>query len=180
MRCRISCGVQKIQASDRAFAAILRDGSVVTWTVCWICSHLEFFDCFGGCSRLVQQLKNVQQIQASNGAFAAILGEDLWSVPTMVATAVRCRTSCETPRSWVMDLSSPGATMATAVPYRISCEICNRRCLASERKVRMPSQSPVKDQVPGAHNPGNLKPVKPKALETQALTHEKLGKPQQK
>ena len=32
MRCRISCGVQKIQASDRAFAAILRDGSVVTWS----------------------------------------------------------------------------------------------------------------------------------------------------
>ena len=59
--------VQQIQASsDNAFAAILGDGSVVTWGLAG----------FGGDSRAVQgQLKNVQQIQANGGAFAAILGD---------------------------------------------------------------------------------------------------------
>ena len=47
-----------------AFAAILDDGSVVTW------GNAEF----GADSSAVEtQLKNVQQIQASEGAFAAIL-----------------------------------------------------------------------------------------------------------
>ena len=54
----------QIQASDRAFAAILIDRSVVTWGD------------EGVNSRAVQdQLKVVQQIQASYGAFAAILGD---------------------------------------------------------------------------------------------------------
>ena len=58
--------MQQIQASDGAFAAILDDGSVVTWGS----------PNLGGDSRVVQeQLKNVQQIQASYGAFAAILGD---------------------------------------------------------------------------------------------------------
>ena len=49
-----------------AFAAILGDGSVVTWGRAW----------FGGDSSAVRdQLKNVQQIQASDSAFAAILGD---------------------------------------------------------------------------------------------------------
>ena len=49
-----------------AFAAILGDGSVVTWGD----AH------HGGDSSAVQdQLRDVQQIQASNGAFAAILGD---------------------------------------------------------------------------------------------------------
>ena len=57
--------VQQIQACDSAFAAILGDGSVVTWGNAGS----------GGDSRAVQsQLKNVQQIQASDSAFAAILG----------------------------------------------------------------------------------------------------------
>ena len=58
--------VQQIQASFQAFAAILSDGSVVTWgnPAC------------GGDSRGVQdQLKGVQQIQASRYAFAAILSD---------------------------------------------------------------------------------------------------------
>ncbi|OLQ08346.1 Retrovirus-related Pol polyprotein from transposon TNT 1-94 [Symbiodinium microadriaticum] len=56
-------GVQ-IQSSDFAFAAILGDGSVVTWGDA---RH-------GGDSGAVQgQLKNVQQIQATRGAFAAVL-----------------------------------------------------------------------------------------------------------
>ena len=57
-------GVQQIQASYGAFAAILANGSVVTW------GHEDS----GGDSGAVQdQLKGVQQIQASYGAFAAIL-----------------------------------------------------------------------------------------------------------
>ena len=54
----------------------------------------------GGDSNAVQeQLRDVQQIQASVGAFAAILGDGsvvTWgAMPTMVATAVRYRISCE-------------------------------------------------------------------------------------
>ena len=57
--------VQQIQASYYAFAAILGDGSVVTW------GHVGH----GGDSSSVQdQLRDVQQIQASYYAFAAILG----------------------------------------------------------------------------------------------------------
>ena len=59
-------GVQQIQASYGAFAAILADGSVVTW------GNGDL----GGDSRAVQgQLKGVQQIQACYGAFAAILSD---------------------------------------------------------------------------------------------------------
>ncbi|CAE7435911.1 HERC2 [Symbiodinium sp. KB8] len=58
--------VQQIQASADAFAAILHDGSVVTW------GDVDF----GGDSSAVQdQLKNVQRIQAAQNAFAAILGD---------------------------------------------------------------------------------------------------------
>eukprot|EP00439_Symbiodinium_sp_Y106_P083408 s55_g23.t1 len=56
----------RVQASGSAFAAILGDGSVVTWGAA----------SYGGNSSSVQdQLKNVQQIQASGSAFAAILGD---------------------------------------------------------------------------------------------------------
>ena len=56
----------RVQASLCAFAAILGDGSVVTW------GHASH----GGDSSAVQrQLKNVQQIQATGAAFAAILGD---------------------------------------------------------------------------------------------------------
>ena len=59
-------GAQQIQAYRYAFAAILTDGSVVTW------GHPRA----GGDSRAVQdQLKGVQQIQACVGAFAAILSD---------------------------------------------------------------------------------------------------------
>ena len=58
--------VQQIQAAERAFAAILGDGSVVTW------GRRDY----GGDNSSEQDLrKNVQHIQASNGAFAAILGD---------------------------------------------------------------------------------------------------------
>ena len=58
--------VLEIKASLHAFAAIRRNGSVVTWGGA----------CFGGDSSAVKdQLHDVQQIQASNGAFAAIRGD---------------------------------------------------------------------------------------------------------
>ena len=56
----------ELQATRCAFAAILGDGTAVTW------GDADF----GGDSSAVQhQLKNVQQIQASDRAFAAILGD---------------------------------------------------------------------------------------------------------
>ena len=59
--------VHHIQASrGGAFAAVLDDGTVVTWG----------YPPEGGDSSAVQeQLKNVKQIQASYCAFAAILGD---------------------------------------------------------------------------------------------------------
>ena len=57
-------GVQQIQATHDAFAAILTDGSVVTWGDKDYC----------GDSRAVQdQLKGTRQIQAAYRVFAAIL-----------------------------------------------------------------------------------------------------------
>ena len=61
--------VQQIQANRRAFAAILGDGSVVTWG-----------DAISGGNIAspgsgVDQLKNVQQIQALPGACAAVLAD---------------------------------------------------------------------------------------------------------
>ena len=59
-------GVQQIQATGKAFAAILADGSAVTWG-----DAVE-----GGDSSAVRdQLKGVQQIQATESAFAAILAD---------------------------------------------------------------------------------------------------------
>ena len=57
-------GVQQIQASYSAFAAILEDGSVVAWGNA---------DYGGDTSAVGDQLKGVQQIQATWVAFAAIL-----------------------------------------------------------------------------------------------------------
>ena len=62
--------VQQIQATSRAFAAIVTDGSVVTW------GDAEY----GGDSGAVHKaLKNVQQIQSfwrRSGAFVAIFDHD--------------------------------------------------------------------------------------------------------
>jgi len=58
--------VQQIQATQSAFAAILADGSVVSWGDAKA----------GGDSSAVQdQLRGVQQIQATQRAFAAILAD---------------------------------------------------------------------------------------------------------
>ena len=52
-----------VHAAETAFAAVKRDGSVVTW------GHPEY----GGVSSSVQpRLRDVQQIEASLGAFAAV------------------------------------------------------------------------------------------------------------
>ena len=55
--------VQQIQATHRAFAAILGDGSVVTGGA---------VDHSADSSAVQDQLKNVQQICASNSAFALL------------------------------------------------------------------------------------------------------------
>ena len=83
--------VRQIQASDEAFAAVLIDGSVITWGD----KH------YGGDSSSVQdQLKNVHQIQASGSAFAA----DSSSVQDPAkerATDPSLRWSfCRPPRRW--------------------------------------------------------------------------------
>ena len=57
-------GVQQIQASFEAFAAILEDGSIVSW------GHA---DLGGDSSPVRDQLRAVRQIQATGVAFAAIL-----------------------------------------------------------------------------------------------------------
>ena len=80
--------VLQIQATSRAFAAILGDGSVVTWGSAFS----------GGDSTAVQdQLRNVQQIQASCDAFAAILGDGsvvTWGgADDTEVTALLCRIS---------------------------------------------------------------------------------------
>ena len=56
--------MQHIQATKEAFAAILADGSVVTWGHC---------RCGGDSSRVQERLKGVQQVQATSRAFSAIL-----------------------------------------------------------------------------------------------------------
>ena len=58
--------VQQIQASSRAFAAILADGSVVAWGVPF---------CGGDCAAVQDRLRNVDQIQATRRAFAGILAD---------------------------------------------------------------------------------------------------------
>jgi alpha-tubulin suppressor-like RCC1 family protein len=58
--------VHQVQATESAFAAILADGSVVTWGN----------PRSGGDSSAVQEeLKNVQEIKASCSEFAAILAD---------------------------------------------------------------------------------------------------------
>ena len=58
--------VEQIQGTESAFAAILADGSVVTWGNA---------DCGGDSFDVQDQLKNVEQIQGTRNAFAAILAD---------------------------------------------------------------------------------------------------------
>jgi hypothetical protein len=75
-------GVQQVQVTELAFAAIRADGSVVTWGA----PHA------GGDSSAVQdQLKNVQQVQATSMVFAAILtGESVvtWGAPSAAGDSI--------------------------------------------------------------------------------------------
>ena len=57
--------VQQIQATERAFAAILANGSVVAW---------GNPGRGGDCSAVQDQLRNVDQIQATEGAICCDLG----------------------------------------------------------------------------------------------------------
>ena len=62
----MTAAAEQTQATESAFAAILVDGSVVTWGDA---------DCGGDGTAVRDQLKNVQQIQATKHAFAAIRGD---------------------------------------------------------------------------------------------------------
>ena len=133
-------GVQQIQANDCAFAAILADGSVVTWgeTVGLFGEELG-----GDSSAVRDQLKGVQQIQATSWAFAAILADG--SVVTWgeadcavtvgqfeISSGVCGRFKPQTGpllRFWQMDRSSPGVKQTVAVTVRqfeISSGVCGR------------------------------------------------------
>ena len=75
--------VQQIQATDGAFAALLSDGSIVTWGSA---------SSGGDSSHVQDQLKDVQQIQATGSAFAAILGNAAavsWTDHDLISSAVQ-------------------------------------------------------------------------------------------
>ena len=57
--------VQQITASGRAFAAVLKDGTVISW------GDAKYG---GDCSGVKDQLKDVKMVKASFWAFAAICG----------------------------------------------------------------------------------------------------------
>ena len=120
--------VQQIQANPKAFAAMIGDGSVVTW------GHAP---CGGDSSSVQDQLKSVQQIQASCAAFAAILpdgsvvtwglashGGDSSSVQDQLKNVQQIQASCAAlPASWEMGLSSHGEmqpSVETAVLFKSS------------------------------------------------------------
>ena len=77
----------QLQARGTAMAAILGDGSVVTW------GRAKS----GGDSRTVSdQPKNVKHIQATHGAFAAIIADGsvvTWVVSSVVAIVALCKIS---------------------------------------------------------------------------------------
>ena len=150
--------MQQIQASTSAFAAILGDGSVVTWGEA----------CNGGDSSAVQdQLKNVQQIQASDAAFAAIRGDGsivTWGHPGYGgdSSAVQDRFTevCEeVPRSLALQVGLAAAQNKTHT------STCDRN--ADELPVALllvqTSSSSVKNL--------NLKPSRLLTLSPKALCH---------
>jgi hypothetical protein len=59
--------VEQVHVTKEAFAAIVADGSVVTW---------GNGDSNGDSTRVREQLKNVQRIFATERAFAAILADE--------------------------------------------------------------------------------------------------------
>jgi len=63
--CARKC-VHHVQATQHAFAAILMDGSKLSW---------GDLDSGGDSSKVQDQLKSVQEVQANDFAFAAILAD---------------------------------------------------------------------------------------------------------
>ena len=127
-------GVQQIQATGGAFAAILEDGSVVTWGRANQC---------GDSSAVRDQLKGVQQIQATNGAFAAILEDGsvvTWGNADFGGDSAAVRDQLKGVQQvqatvppllqfWKMDQSLPGVKYTLAVSvrqFKISSRVCSR------------------------------------------------------
>ena len=76
---------QQIHATRDSFAAILADGSIVTWGN----PH-----CGGDSDEVRDQLTNVEQIHATHSAFAAILADGsvvTWGYPALVGDSTRVR-----------------------------------------------------------------------------------------
>ena len=69
--------MQKIQATDCAFAAILADGSVIAWGKA---------DHGGDSLQVKDQLRNVHDVQVTSSAFAAIVADD-----RLLRGAINCR-----------------------------------------------------------------------------------------
>ena len=124
--------VQEIQATDKAFAAISTDGSVISW---------DNPDDGGDCSVVQDQLRNVRQIQATECAFAAILadgsvvawgnrghGGDCSAVQDQLRNVQQIQaTRFALQRSWPMDhwlLGAIQTMVVTAPQFRISSETC--------------------------------------------------------
>ena len=89
---------RQIQATSDAFAAILADGSVVTW---------GNPDNGGDCSAVQDQLRNVQQIQATDFAFVAILADGsvvAWASQNLVVIALLFKMSSSTCSLYIYDM----------------------------------------------------------------------------
>ena len=122
-------GVQRIQATERAFAAILEDGSVVTW---------------GWCSVWQWQL-GVQRIQATDRAFAAIpedesvvtWGDAAYGSDSWVCSGFRPQKG-PLLRFWKMNPLLPGVMQRMAVTVRCAADSGHRQglCCDSGRWIR--------------------------------------------
>ena len=121
-------GVKHIQSTAAAFAAIMEDGSVVTWGNPYR----------GGHSSAVQdQLKGVEQIQATGGAFAAILEDGTvvtWGAARYGGDSSAVRDQLKgvkqiqvTFAAFAAIKADPGVTRSVAVTVR-QCEISSRAC----------------------------------------------------
>ena len=86
--------MHQIAATERAFAAILSDGSVVTWGDA---------DSGGDSTAVQDQLKDVQKIKSSSNAFAAILGDGSvisWGCGDEGGDCSAFAAVCASPWSW--------------------------------------------------------------------------------
>ena len=136
-------GVQHIRATPNGtFAAILADGSVVTWR--------KGKGCGGDSSAVRDQLKGVQHVQATpNGAFAAILADG--SVVTWGNEL------CGGDSSAIQD-QLKGVQQIQATHYAFAAILADRSVLTWGHQQRGGDSSAVRDQLKGADS-GNSRSI---------------------